>query len=347
MPLKDGRYLIEQYQIRYLVSGRDLVQEPSAKPASGNAKQERTTTVPAIFADPAYDLGSAEVSAATRSVLAASRPQVEREVWRPQKPTGTLPRVPRLRGTAAEAEAIKPKLASFTHTEPVTYLDKFATEGVFKNLSRPQVLVLSTHGFFFPIKMCPLAICAATGAANPPRRNAPVLAVDGKPVENPLLRCGLLLAGCNQSARSSAGNAQNGQAADTTDDGVLTGMEIVGTDLRGTELVMLSACETGLGQIRSGEGVAGLRQAFQLAGAKSVVATLWQIPDKDSAQLVSNFFTHLSDGKSKAEALRKVATGVNRLAPQPVQRRSSFFLGSLYDYWAITSAPASAILPAP
>jgi CHAT domain-containing protein len=312
LPLADNRYAIEKYQISYAISGRDLIVHPA-----GNQRPQS----PALFANPDYDLQPAEVARATQSALVqiavANQPlALNREVSR--SASGTF-HVQRLPGTAAEAKAIEPQLKAYCHTDPISFLDHRALEGAFKALNHPQVLVLSTHGFFLPDQKVKHDDSHSTGLApsNDQSSRTAATTAEGTPVENPLLRCGLLLAGCNlsgQAADSSAprtdppqdaaASATNGTDINTVDDGILTGMEIVGTDLRGTELVVLSACETGIGQVRNGEGVAGLRQAFQLAGAQTVVATLWQIPDRETSHIIGDFFTNLAGGQNKVDALR-------------------------------------------
>jgi tetratricopeptide (TPR) repeat protein/CHAT domain-containing protein len=311
LPLADNRYAIEKYQISYAISGRDLVAN-----ATGNVKMQP----PVLFANPDYDLQPADVASATRSALVqiavANQPlALNREVSRSANGVFQVKRLP---GTADEAKAIEPKIKAYCHMEPIAFLDRNALEGAFKALHQPQVLVLSTHGFFLPdqeVKLNQSSTGLATNAG--PTSRAAALTTEGVPLENPLLHCGLLLAGCNRSgqvADSTTADANSRSTAkdespvssgsSSVDDGILTGMEIVGTDLRGTELVVLSACETGIGQVRNGEGVAGLRQAFQLAGAQAVVATLWQIPDQETSQLMSDFFTNLAHGQNKADALR-------------------------------------------
>ncbi len=129
-----------------------------------------------------------------------------------------------------------------------------------------------------------------------------------------MLRCGLLLAGCKQLSEPGAVATDNHGL-----DGWLTGLEVVGTDLQGTSLVVLSACETGLGDLQSGEGVAGLRQAFQIAGAQSVVASLWNVPDKATARVMIGLFEHLGSGLGPASALRRA-----QLDELHVQRQHNF-----------------------
>jgi CHAT domain-containing protein len=165
------------------------------------------------------------------------------------------------------------------------FLQAQASEATFKAAWRPRVAVLSTHGFF----LNPTASGSSKGTSS----------------QNPLLRCGLVLSGANQP-RALTQNAQ--------DDGIVTGLDVLETDLRGTELVVLSACETALGEISASEGVAGLRQAFQLSGARSVVATLWRIPDDETAQLMKTFFDRLAAGADKATALQQAQQSL--LAPK-------------------------------
>ena len=205
----------------------------------------------------------------------------------------SLPRVARLPNTATEAQVITPNIERFTKGKAQAYTDRYALESVFKTVERPSLLVLSTHGFFLPDQ--DVKHVTTTFGCFGFNRN-PRCVIDGRRQAGRKTRC------CDAACcwRRSC----NSQQSTTGDDGILTGMEIVGIDLRGTDLVVLSACETGIGKIRNGEGVAGLRQAFQLAGAKSVVATLWQVPDRDSMLIMNDFFQNLADGQSKTDALR-------------------------------------------
>jgi CHAT domain-containing protein len=272
LTLKDGKYAIEDHHISYLTSGRDLA--PSVAP-----KVEMSA--PLVLADPDFDLDLARAGAEARRLVSKAPGE---EATRALPSGFRLGAVRRLPATASEAAAITPSLKSYTGVTPRTFTGEQALEAVVKAARSPRVLVLSTHGFFLPDQEAP--------------HDEKTPAKEAKPVkrwENPLLRCGLLLAGCNNAAKATDG-----------DDGVLTGLEVVGTDLRGCELVVLSACDTGVGEVQSGEGVAGLSQAFQLAGAQAVVSTLWQVPDKQSARLMALFFRNLAKGKmGKAEALRQ------------------------------------------
>lgn len=123
-----------------------------------------------------------------------------------------------------------------------------------------------------------------------PKKAAP----RGPPNESPLLRSGLVLAGVKQG-RSGPGN-----------DGVLTALEAAGLDLFGTKLVVLSACETGLGDVTSGEGVYGLRRALVLAGSETQVMSLWKVSDNVTRDLMVAYYRRLQAGEGRSEAMRAV-----------------------------------------
>jgi CHAT domain-containing protein len=285
LPLDGEKYVIEKHALRFVTSGRDLVLNP--------LQLDFKTTAPVIFADPDFDLDPAQVAR-----LDGGDPN--RGLRAPRQ----FAKVARLPGTAFEAEAVTPALTKFAGVAPRRFLDRAATVSAFQKLKSPKILVVSTHGFFMPNQEVP----------ERPRGNdiEKLKIIPG--LENPLLRSGLLLAGCNREAKGQ-------------ETGVLTGLEIVGTDLRGTELVVLSACQTGLGDVRNGEGVAGLRQAFQLAGAQSVVASLWNISDRETAFLMKTFFENISAGQTRVDALHEAQLSILR------QRRDRHGAGHPF-YWA-------------
>jgi len=114
--------------------------------------------------------------------------------------------------------------------------------------------------------------------------------------ENPLVRCGIALAGANR-----AGQITNAAA----EDGLLTGLEGSLLNLQGTELVILSACDSGTGEVQIGEGVMSLRRAFRIAGAQTVLASHWKVNDAATSRLMTEFIKRWHSGEGRAEAWRE------------------------------------------
>jgi CHAT domain-containing protein len=172
-----------------------------------------------------------------------------------------------------------------------------ATERRFKHeASGKRVLHLATHGFFLD-GQCASATTRSRGIGGlSPMRERPRL-----PAESPLVLSGLVLAGANRRA----------DAADDEEDGILTAEEIAALDLGGMEWTVLSACDTGLGQVRPGEGVFGLRRAFDIAGSRTLIMTLWRVRDDIAAEWMDRLYENrlerkLDTATSVARATRSV-----------------------------------------
>lgn len=188
--------------------------------------------------------------------------------------------------TATEAEEV----AAILNVEPL--LGPGVVKKVIEQYRRPFVLHLATHGFFFAD---PRHRRRKRSPTLSPGRGASPLGLFHAPPEDPMLRSGLALAGANKARRGLPLNPAAGN-------GLLLGADVLGLDLAGTELVVLSACETGLGDIRNSEGVYGLCRAFLLAGARTLVMSLWQVADLTTSKLMTAYYAALRE-QDKAEAL--------------------------------------------
>jgi CHAT domain-containing protein len=125
-----------------------------------------------------------------------------------------------------------------------------------------------------------------------------------------MLRSGLALAGVNTWLKKRP-------LLKEAEDGILTAEDVSGWNLSNTELVVLSACETGLGDIVTGGGVYGLRRAFVLAGAQTLVMSLCKVPDQQTKELMIDFYKRLLSGKPRAEALRQAQLVMKDRYPDP------------------------------
>ena len=247
---EDNRYLVESYRFTYLTSGRDLLRLSNSNPK---------LTQPVLLGAPDFE-NSAQISAlgeenqivATRSLRYLNPSEL------------SLPPLP---GTLEEVNAI----AQMLGVEPL--LGAQANEAVLKQVSRPRILHIATHGFF---QQRPDSKEFTSG-------------------DNFLLWSGLALAGIKDN-----------KPENDLEDGIFTALEATGLNLSGTKLVVLSACDTGLGNISAGEGIYGLRRALVIAGSESQVISLWKVDDRATKDLMVSYYQGLQDNQGRSEALRKI-----------------------------------------
>jgi CHAT domain-containing protein/Tfp pilus assembly protein PilF len=286
------KYLLESYTITYLTSGRDLLriglgaesrQPPVvvANPKFGGATNETGTQSHAGEQSSPSSPSSAQSSSASPSSAPPSSASPRRSVEMPG--INFLP-LPGTKGEAAALNTILPGVLVLTEAR--------ASEAAVKGVSAPSILHIATHGFFLPDQRRDETVEADARGFGLGKASAVARA------ENPLLRSGLALAGANE--RGSGGGAAE------SEDGVLTAYEAAGLDLWGTRLVVLSACETGIGEVQNGDGVYGLRRALVLAGSETQVMSLWQVSDDATRELMIAYYRLLQAGAGRGDALRQV-----------------------------------------
>lgn len=284
LPTGDGRYLIDLHEISYVGTGRDVLR-------FGVASGLRATP-PLVAADPDFELGRHATAARTAVMPCPGRRSRDLDA-------GEF-HFERLPGTRLEAE----RVVRWLGVEP--WLGPAALEGRLKRACRsPAILHLATHGFF--LADAPPAAPAPGGAALPAPSDTRVFRLAGTLPEDPLLRSGLALAGAETWLTG-------GQPPAEAEDGLLTAEDVLSLDLLATELVVLSACNTGLGEVHVGEGVFGLRRAFVLAGAKTLVMSLWKVSDLATAILMDRFYENLLEHHlPRSRALREAQLYVRQL----------------------------------
>lgn len=290
LPLQNGTYVLDAYEICYISTGRDLLRIQS-------------TAVPShmpslVVADPDFNLSKQVPDVQQSSTGASATGSRFRDLAQRNGFFHPLP------GTHQEGEQI----AALLHAQLLTQGN--ALEAAIKAARSPRILHIATHGFFLPDQRYPqggLADTIETPSSLGSNRLEQITKIQ---IENPLLRSGLALAGANTWCRGEDLPSQ-------AEDGLLTAEDVTGLNLADTELVVLSACETGLGHIQRGEGVFGLRRSFLLAGARRLVMSLWKVQDELTQQLMVDFYQRMLSGTSCLEALYQARKELKKHHPHP------------------------------
>lgn len=268
-----GRYLIESRPVQYLSCGRTLAEATREKPTDGAL----------LLCDPDFDADAGARAAALPSdvlVVSNSAPQLEFVTVRSSCEQFSKRDFTRLPGTRSEVETVRMQLSSQNLGMIDVCTGPAASEEYLKSHAGGQRLLhLATHGFYLG------------GRCNRMLHPSDDVATSALVGENPLLLSGLCLAGANRNDDVVA------------EDGILTAEEVASLPLDGTQWVVLSACETRLGETKHGEGVFGLQRAFQMAGANTVISALWAIPDRATTTFMKSLY--LNSGTPLYDAMRQ------------------------------------------
>ena len=274
---QNGVLLAEKHSISYIGSGRDLI-ESSQLPKN---KEFR------ILANPTFEIQQQ----AGQKAEADYRNDAQDEF----KSVALAP----LPGTLQEAKELE-KVAPKMNWKTQSLLGPEANKLALTNLKPAGILHLATHGFYLGGN--------SMGSHGANQRGMKLVGVEKKeiktkdaPILNPMIQSGIALTG----AQTTLNLWSQGQAPDPANDGILTAQDVAGLDLKGTWLVTLSACETGKGEAKSGEGVFGLRRAFMMAGAQNLVMTLWPVSDATTPPFMVDFYTEAMASGHASEALAK------------------------------------------
>ncbi|WP_037584463.1 CHAT domain-containing tetratricopeptide repeat protein, partial [Stigmatella aurantiaca] len=292
--LHDGRqFLIDAYDFIYLTSGKDLLPRSQAETSHGEV---------VVLADPDFRAPFPTLPSFPEDALPLVPRSLaaERFFYTPRAELAERPWVP-LPGTRQEAQAIQRLLPAAQ-----VFLGPEATKQRLLHMPTPAVLHIATHGFFLEDVPLPEDSRAVGhfGALDErsPAHHAP----------DPLLRSGLLLVERKTQAAPSSGTPLPPLGI-----AWVTALELAGLDLWGTQLVVLSACDTGRGDVKLGQGVYGLRRAFVVAGAETVVMSLWTVNDETTRTLMEAYYRALLAGQGRATALREAMRELRLTQPHP------------------------------
>jgi CHAT domain-containing protein/Tfp pilus assembly protein PilF len=264
--------LVDEHN-NYLVEGYTISYLTSGRDLLRLQRSEPSQNPPLVMANPVFG-----------RVQGAKNSQARNQ----ERADSTTISFRQLPGTQDEALAIKAVMPNAS-----VLLRGEATEAALKQVKSPRILHIATHGFFLSDEGAAPAEVPGTFGGDSLRLSNLRLVKWMAHIKDPLLRSGLALSGANL-----------GKSGD--DDGVLTALEVAGLDLSSTKLVVLSACETGVGEIRNGEGVQGLRRALVLAGSESQVMSLWPVSDRGAKEVMIRYYQALRRGKGRSAGLRQV-----------------------------------------